>query len=251
MGLFDSIGRALGGAASGFAMGGPLGAAGGLISGLLPPGNTGQQTVTRQARAYSPQEQQIVAQAQEALLANMQGMTPEQQEEYISGLAGTYYEPMARAIQTQFVRSEGLGRIAHARGGMLSSSTAAKSRRRLQTDTATAQGAAAAQARQMGEQSYFQREANRRGNVATSQGVLSNMENLRLASSGQQTTTSYPDRFPSDMMTGLGFAMTSPFSYMNQSGILPSWLTGKKKQGPVASPFNSQAMSTGFGSMNY
>lgn len=229
MGFFDSALRTLGGAATGLAMGGPIGAVAGGLGGILSGGgHTGSQTSTVQPRQYTEQERAAMEAAYAAIQQNMTGMNPEEREAYISNLAGTYYAPMAQEIDTQFRRLEGSTRMAYARGGGLGGSAADASRRQLIGESAKAKGAASAQARQLGEQSYFNLEQQRQGRLAGAQRTVGLIQSGRLGEATRTSTTQYPDTFPSDMMAGLGYSMSSPTSYFNTQA--PDWMTGKKKK---------------------
>lgn len=231
MGFFDSALRTIGGAATGFAMGGPLGAAAGGLGGLLSGGgHTGSQTSTVQPRQYTEQERAAMEAAYAAIQQNMNGMNPEEREAYISNLAGTYYAPMAQEIDVQFRRLEGSTRMAYARGGGLGGSAADASRRQLIGESARAKGAASAQARQLGEQSYFNQERVRQGDLSGAQRTVGLIESNRLGGATRTSSTQYPDTFPSDMMAGLGYAMNSPASYFNTQMMVPDWMKDKKPQ---------------------
>jgi hypothetical protein len=166
----------------------------------------------------------MIQAAQEAIIANMQAMSPEQRQTYIKDLTGTYYEPIAAEIDAGFRAKEGETRVAYARGGMLSSSAAEGARHKLMGQAAREKGMAYINARQAAEQSFFNRERSRLSNVAAGQGLISGIEANRMGTAGRTQTTQYPNMFANDLMSGAGWAITSPDSYLNKNR--PSWLGG-------------------------
>ena len=235
MGFFDTVLRGLGGAVSGIA-GGPLGMIGGGLAGMLSGGGA-QESTSRQTqlRPYTDDERATLEMAYGNLEQYMQQLSPDEQEALVKELTGTYYEPMARGIQTQYHRAMGSQRVANARGGMLGSSKSQADTRQLALDSADANARAYAQARQMGEQSFFNREANRRGNVASNRGMISTIEGNRLAGSGMMSQHTYPDTFANDMSWGFGRNAGEQSDWYTGAN---DWISGlfkkdKKPAGPV------------------
>jgi len=234
MGFFDTVLRGLGGAVSGIG-GGPLGMIGGGLAGILSGGGGAQESTSRmpQLRPYSDDERATLDMAYGNREQYMQRLSPDEQEALIGELAGTYYEPMAKGIQTQYHRAMGGQRVANARGGMLGSSKSQADNRQLSLDSADANARAYAQARLMGEQSFFNREQNRRGNLASNRSAISMIEGNRAAGSGMMSTHTYPDTFANDMSWGFGRNSGEQSDWYNGAN---DWISGLFKKDKAKDP---------------
>lgn len=208
------------GAVGGLVTGGPVGAIAGGVGGFLSNDSDQPQTMRQgyDLREYTPEERAAIEQAQRQLMAAMQEMTPAQRERYISELAGSYYEPMAREINNSMAGALGRSNANQARGGMRGSSSAIASDEQIARTGAGLLGQARADARRMGEESFFRRQADRRADIGTSLGIMDSMSGRRRADS-TQVSAGMPFR-PSGVSSGMsmiGYGITSPDSYFNRN----------------------------------
>lgn len=239
MGLLEGVVGGLGGLASGNV---PGAIAGGL-AGLFGGNGNARQTQGMNLRDYTPEERAALERAYQSLQANMQSMSPEQRESYIATLSGTYYEPMAREIQTSYAGNMGSHINRSARGGMTGSSRDYAGADGLARNTAGMLSGARANARTSAENSYYAGENARLASVNSSMGVISGISGGRRADSSQYTNYEDPNASLNGGMAMLGQGLTSPNSWWNQGGsnTVASWFGGggQPSAAPSAAPSSS------------
>lgn len=177
----------------------------GALAGFLGGSGQGQsQTTSTAQRALTPEEQAAQQQAWQTIQANMQAMSPEQQEQYIQSLQGTYYAPMAMQIRDDYMKAAGGNRASLAAGGNLGSSVANTQQGEGALNLAKANMNANATARGQAEQSFMNMETNRRANVGTAQNMISQINAARMGSSPTTVSTSDPGAVYRDVAYGVG-----------------------------------------------
>lgn len=227
----------LSGGAGGAAMGGPWGAGLGGLMGLFGGGNDESSTSSQQRsgvnlRDLSPQERALLESSQQNIMAGMRGMTPEQQQAFIAEQQQAYFDPMKRSITESYAQNMGRMNSAYLRGGMAGSSKMMSDNQELARATAGQLGSAQAQARQMGEQSFFGRDQNRMANLGANQSIWGQMAGQRLNESDRwssgTSTNRGPDTTVASGMGMLGYGMTDPNSYYNKRGGFGGMFSGVK-----------------------
>lgn len=209
-----SLTNVLTGALSGLAAGGPLGALAGGAAGLFG-NNTGRTESGTQLRAWSTEELALLDQIMPGLSEMVKGMSPEEQSALYDKLYTAAYAPAERGINKTFTQA-GAKQDAAAllRGTGPSTTMVAGQTARLGQQAGAIQDASD-NATLIAEQGLQGRLAGNRANASTLGGLLSTLNNNRVAGSTSYTET--PGLGVTEGLAGLGNAIGDSNSWIRKN----------------------------------